>query len=30
MTDDEIEGEIVLARENIQLGRSAEAAIWIG
>jgi len=30
MTDDEIEGEIVLAHENIQLGRSAEAAKILG
>ena len=30
MTDDEIEGEIVLARENIQLGGSAEAAKILG
>ena len=30
MTDDEIEGEIVLARENIQQGRTAEAAKILG
>ena len=30
MTDDEIEAEIVLARENIQQGRTAEAAKMLG